>query len=134
MHAGGRRFESAHLHQKKRETSVSRFFNYKTAHKEFKGIVFEFLLAQAKALLRAGEWGFAKREFMRAFKLFRGEPFKKMYDDWSDDKRLEVLFSYEKEVKSFADKLIKRGRKEEAEKLLKKAKRIVPDIDIGPQT
>jgi len=71
---------------------------------------------------------------MRAFKLFRGEPFKKMYDDWSDDKRLEVLFSYEKEVKSFADKLIKRGRKEEAEKLLKKAKRIVPDIDLGPQT
>jgi len=37
-------------------------------------------LAQAKALLRAGEWGFAKREFMQAFKLFRGEPFKKMYD------------------------------------------------------
>jgi len=91
-------------------------------------------LAQAKALLRAGEWGFAKREFLRAFKLFRGEPFKKMYDDWSDDKRLEVLFGYEKEVRAFADELIKRGRKEEAEKLIKKAERIVPNVDLRPET
>lgn len=83
-------------------------------------------LAQANALLRAGEWGFAKREFMRAFKLFRGEPFRKMYDDWSDDKRLEVLFSYETEVIAFTKELMKRGRKAEAEKLLKKAERIVP--------
>ena len=82
-------------------------------------------LAQAKALLRAGEWGFAKREFLQAFKLFRGEPFRKMYDDWSDDKRLEVLFSYESEVLSFAKELISRGRRDEAERLLKKAERIV---------
>jgi len=82
-------------------------------------------LAQAKALLRAGEWGFAKREFMQAFKLFRGKPFKKMYDDWSDDKRLEVLFSYEKEVKVFADELFKRGRTEEARRVLERAERIV---------
>ena len=83
-------------------------------------------LAQAKALLRAGEWGFAKREYLSAFRLFRDEPFKKMYDDWSDDKRLEILFSYETEVLSFAKKLKKRGRGKEAEKLLKKAERIVP--------
>jgi len=82
-------------------------------------------LAQAKALLRAGEWGFAKREYLRAFKLFRGEPFRKMYDDWSDDKRLEVLFSYEKEVKTFADELRKREKTEEAEKVLAKAEKIV---------
>ena len=86
---------------------------------------YEQSLAQAKALLRAGEWGFAKREFLRAFKLFRGEPFKKMYDDWSDDKRLEVLFSYEKEVKTFADELRKRGKTEEAERVLERAERIV---------
>jgi len=82
-------------------------------------------LAQAKAFQRAGEWGFAKREYLQAFKLFRGEPFKKMYDDWSDDKRLEILFSYEKEVLYFAKELRTRGRKEEAEKLLKKAERVV---------
>jgi len=87
-------------------------------------------LVQAKALLRAGEWGFAKREFIRAFKLFRGEPFKKMYDDWSDDKRLEVLFSYETELRTFTKELIKKGRTGEAEKLLKRAERIVPDADI----
>ena len=82
-------------------------------------------LAQAKALLRAGEWGFAKREYLQAFKLFRGEPFKKMYDNWSDDKRLEVLFSYETEILSFAKELKERERNEEAEKLLKKTKKIL---------
>ena len=86
-------------------------------------------LAQAKSLMRAGEWGFAKREFLRAFKLFRGEPFRKMYDDWSDDKRLEVLFSYETEVLSFAKELRKRGRDEETERLLKKAQKIIPNSD-----
>ncbi|MCK4233870.1 hypothetical protein KAX75_05545, partial [candidate division WOR-3 bacterium] len=83
-------------------------------------------IAQAKALERAGEWGFAKREFHQAFKLFRGEPFKKMYDDWSDDKRLEILFGYETEILSFTKELKKRGRTEEAERLLKQAERIVP--------
>ncbi|TES92432.1 MAG: hypothetical protein E3J87_05435 [Candidatus Cloacimonadota bacterium] len=52
-----------------------------------------------------------------------------MYDDWSDDKRLEILFSYEREILSFAKELKKRGRKEEAEKLLKKAEKIIPDLD-----
>ncbi len=84
-------------------------------------------IAQAKVLLRAGEWGFAKREFMRAFKLFRGELFRKMYDDWSDDKRLEVLFSFETEVLAFAKELLKRGRKEETHRLLKRARKIVPN-------
>lgn len=83
-------------------------------------------LTQAKALLRAGEWEFAKREFIRAFSLFRDEPFMKMYDDWSDDKRLEILFSYENEVRVFTKELLSRGNKEEAKKLLKKAEKIVP--------
>jgi transposase/tetratricopeptide (TPR) repeat protein len=81
-------------------------------------------LAQAKVLLRAGEWEFAKQEFHQAFKLFRREPFRKMYDDWSDDKRLEILFSYETEVVSFSKELIKRGREEEAHKLLKNAEKV----------
>jgi transposase/tetratricopeptide (TPR) repeat protein len=84
-------------------------------------------IAQAKALLRAGEWGFAKREFIQAFKLFRGEPFRKMYDDWSDDKRLEALFSFETEVLAFAKELLNRGKKDEEHRLLKKARKIVPD-------
>ncbi|TES92203.1 MAG: helix-turn-helix domain-containing protein [Candidatus Cloacimonadota bacterium] len=95
---------------------------------------FQQSLAQAKALLCAGEWGFAKREYLRAFKLSRGEPFRKMYDDWSDDKRLEVIFSYEKEILSFVKELISRGRKKEAEKLLKKAEKIIPNSDLRMQT
>ncbi len=82
-------------------------------------------LAQAKALMRAGKWSNAKNEFKVAFSLFKGTPFKKMYDDWSDDKRLEVLFSYEKEVNAFANELIKREKRGEAKTLLKKAQMIV---------
>jgi flagellin-specific chaperone FliS len=52
-----------------------------------------------------------------------------MYDDWSDDKRLEVLFSYETEVLTFAKELIERGKKEEAHRLLRKARKIIPDSD-----
>jgi transposase len=83
-------------------------------------------IAQAKTLLRAGEWGYAKREYMNAFELFRDEPFKKMYDNWSDDKRLEVLFSYETELLSFLKELKKRGRNLEVKKLIKKAERLLP--------
>ena len=86
-------------------------------------------MAQAKALLRAGEWGYAKTEYLKAFKLFRGESFKRMYDNWSDDKRLEILFSYETELRAFTKELIRRRRKAEAEKLLKRAKKIIPDLD-----
>ncbi|MEO0184113.1 MAG: helix-turn-helix domain-containing protein, partial [candidate division WOR-3 bacterium] len=44
---------------------------------------FRSLIVQAKVLQRAGEWGFARKEYLRAFKLFRGEPFKKNFDNWS---------------------------------------------------
>jgi transposase len=98
--------------------------HFTTDYNEFKQS-----LALAKALERGDEWGFAEKEYLRAFKLFRGEPFKKMYDDWSDDKRLEILFSYESEVISFAHELVKRGRREEADRLLRKAKGIIPDSD-----
>ena len=116
---------SSHLlevsYKKDNPVLINKGIHFITDYDEYKQT-----LAQAKALLRTGEWKFAKSEFIRAFSLFRGEPFKKMYDDWSDDKRLEVLFSYESEVISFAKELRARGRKDEAEKLLRKAERIVP--------
>ncbi len=52
-----------------------------------------------------------------------------MYDNWSDDKRIEILFSYETEVIAFVKELKKREKKEEAKKMLKTVKRIVPDLD-----
>ena len=103
---------------------INRGIHFITDYQELKQA-----LASAQAFKRGGEWSFAKKEYLRVFKLFRGEPFKKMYDDWSDDKRLEILFRYENEVLSFANQLVSRGRKEEAEKLLKNAERIVPYSD-----
>jgi hypothetical protein len=52
-----------------------------------------------------------------------------MYDDWSDDKRLEILFSYETEMLSFTKEFFKRGRKNEAERFMKKAEKSIPFSD-----
>lgn len=56
---------------------------------------FKETIARAKAFLRAEEYEFAKKEFKSALKLIRGKPFEKMYDKWSEDKRMEILFEIE---------------------------------------
>jgi len=61
-------------HRKDNPVLINRGIHFITDYGEY-----EQSLAQAKALLRAGEWGFAKKEYLRAFRVFRGEPFKKMY-------------------------------------------------------
>jgi transposase/tetratricopeptide (TPR) repeat protein len=81
-------------------------------------------LAQAKALHRAGEWDFARKEFQRAFSLFREEPFKKMYDNWADDTRLETIFLFEKEVGSFIKTLVTKGRIADARRMEKKKRKM----------
>lgn len=58
-------------------------------------------LAQAKVLERAGEWGYAKREYVRAFRLFRKAPFTGMYDNWSEDMRRILLNRLETELRNF---------------------------------
>jgi transposase len=83
-------------------------------------------LINAKALIKTDKWQLAYEEFKKAFSLYRGEPFRKMYDEWSDDKRLECIFSYQNEILSFAKNLVLRNKKEEAEKLLSKSKKITP--------
>jgi transposase len=86
---------------------------------------FEQGITRANAFTRAGEWGFAKREFISAFSLFRSEPFKKMYDDWSDDIRMGILNTFEKEVLKFAENCrIQRNRKD-ALRVLKRAKKVI---------
>jgi transposase len=114
---------SHYLHIKEKKLHFDCYFS--TDYEKYKEYI-----AKAKAFLRAGEWRFAKREYLHAFKLFRDEPFKKMYDNWSDDKRLEILFSYDTEATAFIRELMKRGRKQEAEGLLKNSKKIVPDLDV----
>ncbi len=62
---------------------------------------FEELLVQAQTLVRMDEWEFARREYLRAFSLCRGEPFKRMYDNWSEDRRRVILNTLETELKNF---------------------------------
>ncbi len=88
---------------------------------------FEQTLAQAKALERAGEWGFAKKEYLRAFKLFRGEPFRKMYDNWSEEIRRVVLNKLETEAIRFAKSCLEHDNRSDAKKVLEKVTKIIPD-------
>jgi len=52
-------------------------------------------------LERAGEWNYAKREYLRAFRLFRKAPFAGMYDDWSENMRRVLLNRVESEITHF---------------------------------
>ncbi len=90
---------------------------------------FEQVLAQAKALERAGEWGFARKEYLRAFKLFRGEPFKKNFDDWSVDMRFKILSQLETETINFAKSCLEHKNKQDAKIVLEKVLKIIPDSD-----
>ena len=85
-------------------------------------------LAQAKILKKGGKWGLARGEYSRAFALFRDEPFRKMYDDWSDDKRIEVLFNLEREASSYIRELYARGKRRDAKRFMKRIVKIVPLI------
>ncbi len=81
-------------------------------------------ITRARTFLRAGEWEFARREFLNAFRLIRGEPFKKMYDRWSEDTRLGIIFEIEKEMLNFIDECIKRKEIKVAGKIVKKGRKV----------
>ena len=88
---------------------------------------FEQALARAKALQRAGEWEFAKKEFLQAFKLFRGEPFKRNFDNWSVDMRFKILSELETETINFARACLEHNNKKDACRILQKVLKIIPD-------
>jgi Tfp pilus assembly protein PilF len=90
---------------------------------------FQHTLARAKALQRAGEWEFAKKEFLQAFKLFRGEPFKKNFDDWSVNMRFRILTELETEAVNFAKGCLEHNDKRDARKILEKVLKIIPDSE-----
>ncbi len=110
---------------------VNRGIHFITDYAEF-----EQLLTHANALERAGEWGFAKKEYLRAFKLFRGEPFKKMYDPWSEHMRRAILNELESNAINFAKSCLERGDSPnrvaepksvaDARKVLEKVLKIIP--------
>ncbi len=90
---------------------------------------YEQTLAQAKALERTGEWGFARQEYLRAFKLFRGEPFKKNFDEWSVNIRHKILTELESEAMNFAKSCLEHGDKDDAKRILAKVLKIIPDAE-----
>jgi DNA-binding SARP family transcriptional activator/transposase len=104
---------------------INRGIHFTTDYNEYRN-----LLSQARALNRAKEWKFARREHRNALSLFRGKPFEKMYDNWSEDKRSQIIFSFQDEVLSYVKELKSRGEQEEVERLLRRAEKIVPFSDI----
>ncbi|OGC42783.1 hypothetical protein A2Y85_07095 [candidate division WOR-3 bacterium RBG_13_43_14] len=95
---------------------------------------FEQTLAAALAFERAGEWKFARKEHRRAFRLFRGEPFRKMYDPWSEQMRLVILSKLETGALHFVESC--RGYKDrrDAEKILKRISEVVPAFRVMQPT
>jgi hypothetical protein len=89
-------------------------------------IELETLLAQAKTLERAHEWRFAEKDYVRAFMLVRGEPFKKMYDAWSEDMRSSIFNKIEGALEHFTQQCAERELKEETKRALKNVTAIIP--------
>jgi tetratricopeptide (TPR) repeat protein len=73
---------------------------------------FETHIAQAKALERIDKWKMAEKVYCQAFLLFREKPFARMYDSFSEEKRLEVIFKFEENARHFIEELKKNGDKQ----------------------
>jgi tetratricopeptide (TPR) repeat protein/transposase-like protein len=56
---------------------------------------FKTLCVEISTLIKAAEWKFAAREMYRMFTLVRGDPFKGIYDSWSEASRGVVLYAIE---------------------------------------
>ncbi|UCG92468.1 MAG: helix-turn-helix domain-containing protein [candidate division WOR-3 bacterium] len=83
-------------------------------------------LAQAKAFSTAGEWTFARTEYLYAFSVFRDAPFKKMYDNWSENMRNTILGNLESEAITFAEACVTYGDRAKGLGTLQKISKIVP--------
>ncbi|OPX18539.1 hypothetical protein BXT86_00675 [candidate division WOR-3 bacterium 4484_100] len=89
---------------------------------------FEMALSKAKVFERTGEWTFARKEYLYAFSLFRGEPFKKMYDNWSENIRRVILNKLETEVVHFAKQCVSHNDRALALKVMKRVSKIIPSL------
>lgn len=96
---------------------INRGFYMTTDYSEF-----QTLLTQTKTLERAGEWDFAKGEYVRAFTLLRGELFRKMYDPWSEYMREVLRNRIQKEVDNFVRLCHERGHTRDAQKVVDRIK------------
>ncbi|MDH4210333.1 MAG: helix-turn-helix domain-containing protein [candidate division WOR-3 bacterium] len=86
-------------------------------------------LARAKAFSIAGEWAFARTEYLHAFSLFRDAPFKRMYDDWSENMRNTILGNLENETMKYAEACSAYGEREKGIETLQKISKVIPFSD-----
>ncbi len=88
---------------------------------------FEEALVRAQALQRVDVWDLARKEYAHAFELWRGEPFKKMYDSWSEDFRNVAMNKFEREVVEFTKQCVQRKDYKTVRQTLKRIDKIVND-------
>jgi hypothetical protein len=88
------------------------------------------LLTQARTLELSGEWRFARREYLRAFAICRGEPFQKMYDNWSEDVRNEIINYLENEAVRFSRICIEHDDRKVAKMAAGKVARVTPGSPV----
>jgi transposase/tetratricopeptide (TPR) repeat protein len=73
---------------------------------------FRTLVAEARALERADEWIHARPMFKQAFKLIRGEPFRHIYDDWSENMRILIINNIRSALNDYIRNRTKHGTDE----------------------
>jgi len=91
---------------------------------------FEEHISQAKALEKIDGWAMAEVEYQQAFFLFRGQPFVKMYDNFSEDKRLGIIFKFEDNARHFIDEWLKRHPDHTKEKFPQKFEKVLSKIAV----
>jgi transposase-like protein/tetratricopeptide (TPR) repeat protein len=107
---------------------VNKGIYFTTDYQEFRA-----LLTQAKTLRLSGEWPYARREYIRAFALLRGEPFQGMYDPWSETVRGMILNMADDSARDFARESEMRNGKKEGDQILKKVASIFPGSIADPE-
>ncbi|MGB3479807.1 MAG: helix-turn-helix domain-containing protein [bacterium] len=87
---------------------------------------FKIAITEAKALQRVDEWIFARNRYLQAFALVRGEPFSKMYDNWSESTRRIILTELAHEVRNFTRTCFDLKDNKNALKIKTRFDRIIP--------
>jgi hypothetical protein len=86
----------------------------------------QILFTQSTVLERAGEWRYARRDYLRAFALIKNEPFVKMYDNWSETMRASIINTLEKQSLHFAELCLQHKDEDHAKRVLEKMAHILP--------
>jgi len=108
---------------------VNRGFYMTTDYQDF-----ENNLMEAHALERAGEWSYARAKFLDSFRLFRGEPFRHAYDEWSDEMRRRALGRFEQEAERFTRQCWARNNRPEARRVAGQLRKLRVEPMAGPNS